>query len=80
MIGILKSLGMTARAVFRKPVMIQYPTVHRAIANRDRAFPILIWDEEKDEPFCTDLYTTNTSAAAPAADVAASQTFVPGKS
>jgi formate hydrogenlyase subunit 6/NADH:ubiquinone oxidoreductase subunit I len=53
MIGILKSLGMTARAMFRKPVTIQYPTEHREIPNRDRAFPILIWDFEKDEPFCT---------------------------
>jgi NADH-quinone oxidoreductase subunit I len=53
MLGILKSLGMTARAAFRKPVTIQYPTVHREIPNRDRAFPILIWDEEHDEPFCT---------------------------
>ena len=53
MIGILKSLGMTARAMFRKPVTIQYPTEHRVIPNRDRAFPILIWDFDKDEPFCT---------------------------
>jgi formate hydrogenlyase subunit 6/NADH:ubiquinone oxidoreductase subunit I len=53
MLGIIKSLGVTARAVFRKPVTIQYPTVHREIANRDRAFPILIWDFDVDEPFCT---------------------------
>jgi formate hydrogenlyase subunit 6/NADH:ubiquinone oxidoreductase subunit I len=53
MIGILKSFGMTARAVFRRPVTIQYPTVHREIPNRDRAFPILLWDENVDEPFCT---------------------------
>ncbi len=53
MIGILKSFGMTARAVFRRPVTIQYPTVHREIPNRDRAFPILLWDENIDEPFCT---------------------------
>ena len=53
MLGILKSFGVTARAVFRKPVTVQYPTVHKEIPNRDRAFPILIWDEEHDEPFCT---------------------------
>ena len=53
MIGILKSLGMTARAMFRKPVTIQYPTQHRQIPKLDRAFPILIWDFDKDEPFCT---------------------------
>ena len=53
MIGILKSFGMTARAVFRRPVTIQYPAVHREIPNRDRAFPILLWDENIDEPYCT---------------------------
>ena len=53
MLGILKSFGVTARAVFRKPATVQYPTVHKEIPNRDRAFPILIWDEEHDEPFCT---------------------------
>ena len=53
MIGILKSLGMTARAMVRKPVTIQYPTVHREIPNRDRAFPMLIWDFDVDEPYCT---------------------------
>jgi formate hydrogenlyase subunit 6/NADH:ubiquinone oxidoreductase subunit I len=53
MLGIIKSLSVTARAVFRRPVTIQYPTVHREIANRDRAFPILIWDFDVDEPFCT---------------------------
>ena len=53
MLGVLKSFGVTARAIFRKPVTVQYPTVHREIANRDRAFPILLWDEEHDEPFCT---------------------------
>jgi len=53
MLGILKSLGMTARAAFRTPVTIQYPTTHRDIPNRDRAFPILLWDEKVDEPYCT---------------------------
>lgn len=54
MLGILRSMGVTAKVMFaRKPVTIQYPEVHREIPNRDRAFPILIWDEEHDEPFCT---------------------------
>ena len=53
MLGIFKSLGMTARAAFRKPVTIEYPTVHRKVPERDRAFPILLWDYEIDEPFCT---------------------------
>ena len=40
MLGILKSMTTTARVIFRRPVTIQYPEVHREIANRDRAFPI----------------------------------------
>ena len=53
MLGIIKSVGMTVRATLRKPVTIEYPTTHREIPHRDRAFPILLWDEEHDEPFCT---------------------------
>ena len=54
MLGILRSMSVTAKVMLtRKPVTIQYPEVHREIPNRDRAFPILIWDVEKDEPFCT---------------------------
>jgi formate hydrogenlyase subunit 6/NADH:ubiquinone oxidoreductase subunit I len=53
MIGILRSMAQVMRVVGRKPVTIQYPEVHREIPNRDRAFPILIWDFDVDEPFCT---------------------------
>ncbi len=53
MLGIIKSMGMTIRATMRKPVTVEYPTTHREIPHRDRAFPILLWDEEHDEPFCT---------------------------
>jgi formate hydrogenlyase subunit 6/NADH:ubiquinone oxidoreductase subunit I len=54
MIGIVKSMMQTMKvALTRKPVTIQYPEVHREIPNRDRAFPILIWDFDVDEPFCT---------------------------
>ncbi len=53
MIGILRSMAQVIKVVGRKPVTIQYPEVHREIPNRDRAFPILIWDEGHDEPFCT---------------------------
>ncbi len=53
MIGILRSMAQVMRVVGRKPVTIQYPEVHREIPNRGRAFPILIWDFEVDEPFCT---------------------------
>jgi NADH-quinone oxidoreductase subunit I len=53
MIGILKSLYVTFSATLRKPVTIQYPTEHREVPQRDRAFPILLWDTAIDEPFCT---------------------------
>ncbi len=53
MIGVLKAMGVTMATMLRKPVTIQYPTEHRAVPERDRAFPILLWDFDKDEPFCT---------------------------
>jgi formate hydrogenlyase subunit 6/NADH:ubiquinone oxidoreductase subunit I len=51
--GILKSLSVTASAFMRKPVTREYPDVHRPLPERDRAFPLLLWDREVDEPFCT---------------------------
>jgi formate hydrogenlyase subunit 6/NADH:ubiquinone oxidoreductase subunit I len=53
MIGILKGMYVTFSTMLRRPVTIQYPIVHRAVPQRDRAFPILLWDEAIDEPFCT---------------------------
>src|SRR5688572_16759531 len=53
MIGVLRSLGVTWSTMFRKPVTIQYPTEHRKVPERDRAFPILLWDFDVDESFCT---------------------------
>jgi formate hydrogenlyase subunit 6/NADH:ubiquinone oxidoreductase subunit I len=53
MIGVLKSLMATMNTFTRKPVTIQYPTQHRAVPERDRAFPILLWDFDVTEPFCT---------------------------
>jgi NADH-quinone oxidoreductase subunit I len=52
-IGILKSVGTALRTAARRPVTVQYPTEHREIPQRERAFPILLWDENIDEPFCT---------------------------
>jgi NADH-quinone oxidoreductase subunit I len=51
--GILKSLWVTARTVFRKPVTVQYPVERPPYAERMRGFPALIWDEAINEPFCT---------------------------
>ena len=53
MIGVLKSMMVTMSTFTRKPVTIQYPTQHRVLPDRDRAFPILLWDHEITEPFCT---------------------------
>ena len=53
MIGVLKSLTATLGTMMRRPVTIQYPTQHRKVPDRDRAFPILLWDHEIDESFCT---------------------------
>ena len=53
MIGVLRSLMATAATMMRKPVTIQYPTEHRPVPERDRAFPILLYDFDIDEPFCT---------------------------
>ena len=53
MIGILKSMYVTFSTMLRKPVTIEYPSRHREVPQRDRAFPILLWDTEVDEPFCT---------------------------
>jgi len=53
MLGILKGLGLTFSVMLRKPVTIEYPSTHRPVPQRDRAFPILLWDAEIDEPFCT---------------------------
>ena len=53
MIGVLKSLGITMSTMLRKPVTIEYPTAHKKLPERDRAFPILLYDFDIDEPFCT---------------------------
>ena len=52
--GLLRSMATTASTFLRRPVTRQYPETHRPIPQRDRAFPLLLWDSSKmDEPFCT---------------------------
>ncbi len=53
MLGVLKAMATTLRTMRRKPVTIQYPDVHREIPERNKGFPLLLWDFEIDEPFCT---------------------------
>ncbi|HRC62293.1 MAG: 4Fe-4S binding protein [Dehalococcoidia bacterium] len=51
--GLLKSMGVTLSAFTRKPVTREYPETHKQLPERDRAFPILLWDHGMNEPFCT---------------------------
>jgi NADH-quinone oxidoreductase subunit I len=53
MIGVLKSMATTMRTMLRKPVTIQYPTMHREIPERNKGLPVLLWDFQADEPYCT---------------------------
>ncbi len=53
MLGLLKTIGTTVRAALRKPVTVQYPTEKKELPHRSRGFPVLLWDFEKDESFCT---------------------------
>ncbi|MCH8814107.1 MAG: NADH-quinone oxidoreductase subunit I [Chloroflexi bacterium] len=53
MLGILKAAATTVRAAFRKPVTVQYPSEKKELPHRSRGFPILLWDFDKDESFCT---------------------------
>jgi NADH-quinone oxidoreductase subunit I len=52
-IGVMKAMVTTMRTMLRKPVTIQYPTVHREIPERNKGLPLLLWDFEVDEPYCT---------------------------
>ena len=53
MFGGLRSMATTFTTMMRKPVTIQYPTVHRELPERNKGFPLLLWDFDIDEPFCT---------------------------
>jgi len=53
MLGIFKALKTTLRAAIRKPVTVQYPEEKKELPHRSRGFPVLLWDFDKDEPFCT---------------------------
>ena len=53
MLGILKSAATTFRAALRKPVTVQYPTEKKELPHRSRGLPVLLWDFDITEPFCT---------------------------
>ncbi|MCC6960962.1 MAG: NADH-quinone oxidoreductase subunit I [Dehalococcoidia bacterium] len=51
--GILKGLGVTFSTFTRRTVTVEYPEVKHALPTRQRSFPVLTWDFNHDEPFCT---------------------------
>jgi len=51
--GIFKGLGVTFATFVGKPVTVQYPEVRHPLPTRQRSFPVLTWDFDHDEPFCT---------------------------
>ena len=53
MLGILKALKTTLQAALRKPVTVQYPLEKKELPHRSRGLPVLLWDFDVDEPFCT---------------------------
>ena len=53
MLASLKGLATTIRWLFRKPVTAQYPVQHLPVQERFMGFPVLTWDGEVGEPFCT---------------------------
>jgi NADH-quinone oxidoreductase subunit I len=53
MLGTLKSLMTTIRIGFHKKFTVEYPTERPVLAPRFMAHPVLTWDEEVHEPYCT---------------------------
>ena len=51
--GIAKSMMTTLSVFLRPPVTRDYPNVHKALPERDRAVPLVLWDQDIAEPFCT---------------------------
>ena len=53
MLGNLKGLLVTLSTMLRKPVTYQYPIEHKPIESRYMGFPVLMWDSQISEPYCT---------------------------
>ena len=53
MIGMLKAMATTLRALGKKPVTVQYPGQHLPIQARYMGFPGLLWDFKNSESACT---------------------------
>ena len=53
MLGVLKAIKTTVTAALRKPVTVQYPSAKKELPHRSRGLPVLLWDFDVVEPFCT---------------------------
>jgi NADH-quinone oxidoreductase subunit I len=53
MLGVLRSIKTTVLVALRRPVTVQYPKEKKELPHRSRGLPVLLWDFEVDEPFCT---------------------------
>lgn len=51
--GLFRGLATTLSTAFRRPVTVQFPETRRELPVRQRSFPVLTWDFDHDEPFCT---------------------------
>jgi NADH-quinone oxidoreductase subunit I len=51
--GLGKGLLTTLSTAMRRPVTVQYPDEKHPLPIRARSFPVLTWDFDHDEPFCT---------------------------
>jgi len=52
-LGVLKAIHTTMKAALRRPVTVQYPTEKKTLPHRSRGLPVLLWDFDITEPFCT---------------------------
>jgi NADH-quinone oxidoreductase subunit I len=52
-LGVLKAIQTTVKAALRRPVTVQYPTEKKTLPHRSRGLPVLLWDFDITEPFCT---------------------------
>ena len=49
MLGVFRALMTTLSTASRSPVTRQYPEVHTPIPERERAFPLLLWDQNVND-------------------------------
>ncbi len=53
MLGTFKSLLTTMKLALKPPVTAEYPSIAPALAPRFMAHPVLTWDKDVPEPYCT---------------------------